>query len=175
MSLKELLLRKGRGVGELKDIRKEHWLNAEIIRHIKELDEIDRKADYALHSNDYGKYFACIRQQLSIISRIDHYVDVRMVRAEYAYKDIQAMLDRADKDCLAKSRKLREEARRARNEKDNTEINAIRMSIDKVSRELHHFKLKIEEMRRAVGALRQDFKKHCRTRIVKTRKVFRFA
>jgi len=168
-------LKKGRGFGDLKDIRKSHYINAEIIRVLKELDAVDRDAEAAKRGNNYGRYFACIAKQVSLMEQVDHFVHVRLVRAEYGYKEILTILQKAEEDYRNQAGRLQQEIKLLSKNRDQVDSAKITASINKTSHDLKHFKQHITEMRGAIDRLRKHLREACKIKIRKTRHIYRFA
>ena len=178
MGITDFFLKKGRGVGELKELGKEHWLNADIIRALKELDEVDKKASNARKNKDYGTYFSCIRSQLSLIEKVDHYTLVRLVRTEYNYREIMGVLKQAENDYREKAKRIQDEERKLRQrlgKPGDTDINTLKKSIQNANMQLHHFENRIDQMRKEIELVRSHFRKQCKLKINKIRKIYRFA
>ena len=72
MSIMDLLLKKGRGIGELKDMGTEHSLNVNTIKLIKELNSLDKKMADARSCKNYKATLNGIQSQLSLINQIEY-------------------------------------------------------------------------------------------------------
>ena len=112
MGIMDLLLKKGRGIGELKDMGTEHSLNVNTIKLIKELNSLDKKMADARSCKNYKATLNGIQSQLSLINQIEYYALVRMIRLEYDYKDVNGRLNDFEKHYKNETKKLMDEKKK---------------------------------------------------------------
>ncbi len=173
MGIFDLLLNRGRGVGELKNLGTLHGLNSTVIRAIKELDSVDQKAEEARQRKDYGTLFACIRRQVMLLDKVQYYAVVRMVRAEYAYRDVAVALEGFRKHCREKERLLNAEERRLSPE--GKKHPQVRARLDKAKSDLARFGREISALQDSVRDLRKAIREGCRKKILKLKRIYHFA
>jgi len=178
MGIMDLLLKKGRGVGELKKFANEHKLNANIIKVMKELDSIDQEANIARSKKDYAKMLSCIRRQLSFVEQVEYFALVRMIRLEYDYKDIGGVIGQYEKHYNNEVKKLKiEEVRLLRDAKtaEPAQVQKIKTDVENAKNHLKHFNNKLSAMKDAIKSLRKIIKESCKKKIIKIKKVYYFA
>ncbi len=179
MGLRDLLLRKGRGVGELKDFGTEQALNSNVIKIIKEISSIDRDADTARKAKSITALFSCIRKQMSLLEQVHHYALVRTVRLQYDYKDIEKKVREFNTHCRNEHKRLDSEetrlikAIRKGNSLHNPE--QVRKHINQTRGKLKEFDSRIRNMKSALKLFKADMRQRCIKKIIKIKKIYHFA
>ena len=158
----------GQGMGELKSLAGEHWLTADVIRTLKELDSVDSEAADAYKRRDYPRYLSCISRQLSLTHKVERYCMVRQVRAEYHYKSVLKMLDSAEKKCQEQLGHLKREARKSAKDKGAADYRSAEHRV-------HGLLEGIKKMRHHVQELRRHVRKGCEASVRTIRHIHRFA
>jgi len=175
----DLLLKKGRGIGELKDMGTEHSLNVNVIKLIKELNALDKKMSDARSSKNYKATLNGIQNQLSLINQIEYYALVRMIRLEYDYKDVNTKLNDFEKHYDNETKKLKSEIKKFHKALKTTEkeinIDQVKQQIIKAENDLKIFYQDIYHMRSSIKQLKKNIKESCKKKIIKIKKVYHFA
>lgn len=175
MGLMDLLLRKGRGVGELKDLRNEQALNGNIIKIIKQLNDLDAQASQARNGKNYAGLASLTGQQMALIEQVHQYSMIRFIRLEYDYKEISAYLDNAEKHYNDNLKKVNEEEKKLKKVDDKQKYLHIKMHLAKTREELNIYRDKIMAIRERIKALKSKIRDGCKSKIIKIKKLYNFA
>jgi len=174
MGIRDLLLRKGRGIGELKKFGTEHSLNADVLAKIKELDQLDEKARNARSKKDYGALLSCISKQLNLIDQVDYYALVRLIRLEYDYKDIKSIMDQYEGHYREEEKKLRLEERKA-GSLPEPQKSMVRRHINEAKKRLDHFRGRIKTVEQTIKSFKKIIRERCKKKIIKAKTAYHFA
>jgi len=175
MGLMDLLLKKGRGVGELKTLRHDYHLNANIIQVIKQLSDIDKKASSARSSKNLSLLFSCIKNQISLIEQVHHFALVRTVRLQYDYKEIEEKISEYEKHYKNELKKLHiEEIKLRKKGKSISNAEQIRQHINKTRNDLDNFHNKIKNFRTSLKEFKKSIKEKSKNKIIKIKKIYHF-
>ncbi len=179
MGLKELLLRKGRGVGELKNFGTEQALNSNIIKIIKEISAVDREADAARKSKNIISLLGSIRKQMSLLEQVHHFALVKTVRLQYDYKDIEKKLGDFESHMKSEKRRLDGEEAKLIKEMRKGKIpnnpEHIRQQISQARGKLRGFDSRLREMKSSLKSFKHDVRIRCKKKIIKIKKIYHFA
>ena len=148
------LFKASSGVGDMKSIYGDKSLSAGVISKLKELASLDQKAQKALSKGDFPKYQEIAGKQLALLHELEHFIDIRTIRMEYALKDVDSRL----KDMDAQ---IREQLGR-------TQASSERKDIQDRIRMLDH-------LRSGFYSMRQGIRDACQNQIRKLGKIYRFA
>jgi len=165
----------GRGVGDLKKIGNEQTLNAELIQVIKELNEADLDAGRAMATKQYAKVLTIMPKQLSMLEKIEHHAIIKLIRLEYAYKEIDKVLKQYEEHIRNETQKLRAQEKAIRREQHSERVKQIRSHIHDTRRKLEHFTHRIHSSRDGLRHMKKAIRESCKRRIVRIRKAYDFA